>query len=52
MYIRNNNDPNIDPWETPQLTYLRSELKSLIVTNCVLFLRYEEIQLFALTVTP
>ena len=39
MYIRNNNGPNIDPWGTPQLISLSSELKPLIVTNCVLFLR-------------
>ena len=38
MYIRNNNGPNIDPWGTPQLISLRSELKPLIVANCVLFL--------------
>ena len=48
MYMRNNNRPNIDSWGIPQLIYLKSELKRLIVTNCVLFLRYEENQLFAL----
>ena len=47
MYMRNNDRPNIDSWAIPQLIYLRSELKPLIVTNCVLFLRYEENQLFA-----
>ena len=30
MYIRNNNGPNIDPWGTPQLISLSSELKPLI----------------------
>ena len=39
MYIRNNNDPSIDPWGTPQLISLSSELKPLLVTNFVLFLR-------------
>ena len=52
MYIRNSNGPNIDPWGTPQLISLSSELKPLIVTNCVLFLRSEEKQLFALPLTP
>ena len=39
IYIRNNNGPNIDPWGTPQLISLHFELKPLIVTNYVLFLR-------------
>ena len=52
MYIRNNNGKNIDPWETPQLILLRSELKPLIVKNYVLFLRYKENQLFLSTLTP
>ena len=42
MYIRNSNGPNIDLWGTPQLISLSSELKPLIVTNCILFLRLEE----------
>lgn len=41
MYIRKNYAPDIDTWEIPQLISLRSELKPLIVMNCVLFLRYE-----------
>ena len=44
MYIRNNNGPNIDLWGSPKLISLRSELKPLIVTKYVLFLRYEENQ--------
>ena len=52
MYIINNNDPNVDPCGIPQLTSLSSELKPLIVTNCILFLRQEENQLFALPLTP
>ena len=39
MYVRNNNGPDIDPWGTTQLIFLSSELKPLIVTNCVFFLR-------------
>ena len=35
MHIRNNNGPNIDPWGTPQLISLSSELKPLKVTNYV-----------------
>ena len=52
MYIRNNNGPYIDPWGTPQLISLSFELKPLIVTKCVLFVRSEENQLFALSLTP
>ena len=52
MYIRNKNEPIIDPSGTPQLLSLNSELKLVIVTNCVLFLRYEENQLFLLPLTP
>ena len=52
MYIRNSNGPNIDHWGTPQLIFLSSELKTLKVTNCVLFLRSEENQLFAFPLTP
>ena len=39
MYVRNHNGPNIDRWGTPQLISLSSELKPLIVINCVLLLR-------------
>ena len=49
MHIRNNNGPNNGPWGTIQSIYLRSELKSLIVTKCVLFLRYEENQIICVT---
>ena len=52
MHIRNNNGPNIEPLGTIQLIYLSSELKPLIVTNCVLFLRQEENQFIALPLTP
>ena len=48
MYIKNNNVPNIDPWRIPQLISLRSEL---IVTTGVLFLTYEENQLFVIPLT-
>ena len=50
--VYKNNGPNIDPWGTPQLISLSSELKPLIVTNCVLFLRQEENQFIALPLTP
>ena len=52
MYIRKNYPPDIDTWGIPQLISLRSELKALTVTNCFLFLRYEEKPLFALPLTP
>ena len=37
MYIRNNDAPNADPWGTPQLTSLSSELKLLSDKLCSVF---------------
>ena len=52
MYNRHSNGAKTEPCGTPQVTKLNSDVSFPIETNCFLFARYEENQLYASPLTP